>query len=173
MLYFTRLKSLLIVLVCALGVALAIPNLFTRPAAWIPWPQIHLGLDLRGGSYLLMQVDMQAVVKQDLTDLTDEVRSTLFKAHIGYTNLGANPASKQVSFTLLDPNDAPKAKTLLDKLITPVSAANGAPDLVVAIARSGAATLTLLAPRLDRQSQPSRRPIDHHHRSAHRWYRRR
>ncbi len=148
MLYFTRLKTFLIALVCVLGVALAIPNLFARPASFVPWPQIHLGLDLRGGSYLLMQVDMHAVVKQDLTDLTDEVRSSLFKAHIGYTNLGADPVAKRVQFSLLNPGDAAQAKAILDKLITPVTAANDAPNLVVAISPTGGASLTLSRPAL-------------------------
>ena len=31
-----------------------------RRRRWLPWRTIHLGLDLRGGSYLLMEVDMSA-----------------------------------------------------------------------------------------------------------------
>jgi preprotein translocase subunit SecD len=58
MMYFSRLKTWLILGTCVLGVLLSLPNLFAAPAAWLPWRTIHLGLDLRGGSYLLMQVDM-------------------------------------------------------------------------------------------------------------------
>ncbi len=63
MLYFANWKILLICGVCALGVLFSLPNLFTPaqlaclPNA-IPHKQVALGLDLRGGSYLLLEVDM-------------------------------------------------------------------------------------------------------------------
>ncbi|MBV9784039.1 MAG: protein translocase subunit SecD, partial [Acidisphaera sp.] len=60
MLYFSRLKAALILGVCVLGALFCLPNLAASPAGWLPWRQVHLGLDLRGGSYLLMQVDMDA-----------------------------------------------------------------------------------------------------------------
>lgn len=147
MLYFSRLKTTLIVLFCAIGVLIAVPNLFKKPLPNIPWPQIHLGLDLRGGSYLLMQVDMNAVVREDLNGLTDEVRSTLLKANIGYTDLGSDVSAKQVRFNLLKPQDAVQAKPALEKLVTPVAAAGGAPDLDLAI-NGTAVTLTLSRPAL-------------------------
>ena len=31
------------------------------PGMW--WPQVHLGLDLQGGSSLLLEIDMKAVIK--------------------------------------------------------------------------------------------------------------
>ena len=148
MLYFSRLKTLLIILVCATGVGLALPNLFARPAPWLPWPQIHLGLDLRGGSYLLMQVDMNAVIREDLADLTDEVRNTLVKANVAYTDLGSNAGAKDVSFHLIAPFDAAAIRKLLTPLITPVEAAGGVPDLDITISRSGNARLTLSRPAL-------------------------
>ena len=47
---------------------------FRRPASWMPWRTVHLGLDLKGGSYLLMEVDMKAVIKERLDSLLDAVR---------------------------------------------------------------------------------------------------
>lgn len=148
MLYFTRLKTTLIVLFCSIGVLLALPNLIKNPLPGLYWPQIHLGLDLRGGSYLLMQVDMNTVVRERLNGLTDEVRDALLKANIGYTDLGSNVAAKRVQFNLLKPGDAAKAKPILQKLVNPVAAAGGAPDLDIKIAPSGAVTLTLSRPAL-------------------------
>ena len=60
--------------VCLLGLLVSLPNLFRAPAAWLPWRTVHLGLDLKGGSYLLMEVDMKAVVKERLDSLVDAVR---------------------------------------------------------------------------------------------------
>ena len=54
MLYFSQLKAAAIIGACLLGVLFCIPNLMRAPNGWLPWRQIHLGLDLRGGSYLLI-----------------------------------------------------------------------------------------------------------------------
>lgn len=143
MLYFTRLKTTIIVLFCAVGVLLTLPNLIKRPLPHVPWPQIHLGLDLRGGSYLLMQVDMNAVVKDQLANLTDEVRHALLNANVGYTDLGADVKARRVQFNLVKPDEAAKVRKILDKLVTPVAAAGGAPDLDVKVSGAGAATIML------------------------------
>ena len=71
MMYFTPLKTAVILGLCLLGAILCIPNLFPAPAPWLPWRQVHLGLDLRGGSYLLLEVDMKAVVKERLDSMVD------------------------------------------------------------------------------------------------------
>jgi protein-export membrane protein SecD len=77
MMYFSKLKTALIVGVCALGVLFCLPNFVAAPASWLPWRAVHLGLDLRGGSYLLLEVDMGAVVKERLENLADTVRTAL------------------------------------------------------------------------------------------------
>ncbi len=82
MLYFSKLKTMLILGACALGVLLSLPNLLPAPADWVPWRGIHLGLDLRGGSYLLMEVDMGAVIKERLEGLADSTRRSLERAGV-------------------------------------------------------------------------------------------
>ncbi len=103
MMYFGRAKTLSILAVCLLGALLCLPNLIASPAAWLPWHQIHLGLDLRGGSYLLMQVDMAAVEHERLDNLADSARSVLLKLHLGYQNLAAEPANNRVFLHVRDP----------------------------------------------------------------------
>jgi protein-export membrane protein SecD len=103
MMYFSRAKTLLILGVCVLGLLLCLPNFMPSPAPWLPWRQIHLGLDLRGGSYLLMQVDMGAIEKERLDDLADSARSVLLHDHIGYQNLGAQAGQHRVFVHLRDP----------------------------------------------------------------------
>src|SRR6185437_12912335 len=81
MLYFANWKVLLICGACLLGVLLSLPNLFT-PAQlaylphFIPKKQVALGLDLRGGSYLLLHVDVDAAQRERLNSITDSVRNT-------------------------------------------------------------------------------------------------
>jgi protein-export membrane protein SecD len=102
MMYFGRAKTLSILAVCLLGALLCLPNLIASPAAWLPWHQIHLGLDLRGGSYLLMQVDMAAVERERLDTLADSARSALLKQHLGYQNLAAEPGNNRVFLHVRD-----------------------------------------------------------------------
>ncbi len=121
MLYFTRAKTWAIAALCAFGVLFSLPNLAARPGFWpgfLPWNQVHLGLDLRGGSYLLLQVDFAAVETQDLNSLVDQVRQAMRGAALGYLNLRADPARHQVTLNLLNAGDAPAAQAALARLIT-------------------------------------------------------
>ena len=54
MMFFSRLKTTLILAVCVVGALLCVPNFAPAPADWVPWRSVRLGLDLRGGSYLLL-----------------------------------------------------------------------------------------------------------------------
>jgi preprotein translocase subunit SecD/SecD/SecF fusion protein len=148
MLYFTRTKTLLIAAVCALGVLLSLPNLTPKPAflpSFFPWNQVHLGLDLRGGSYLLLQIDFSAVEKQDLNSVEDQVRQAMRGATLGYTGLHADPAQNQVTLNLLNASDAPAAQAALQKLITYAQGSYSGPSLSLTI--SGTA-VTLAFPHL-------------------------
>ena len=70
MLHFSRSRTILILAACLLGALLAVPN-FLAPGSlpsWVPQPRINLGLDLQGGSHLLLEVDMKTVLKERLTN---------------------------------------------------------------------------------------------------------
>jgi len=100
MLYFTRWKALAIILT-ALAVCLcAVPNFFPESTvrSWPKWAQRHLvlGLDLQGGSHILLEVDANAVKKDKLDQVRDDVRRTLRDAKLGYTGLAARADSVEV-----------------------------------------------------------------------------
>lgn len=120
MLYFSRAKTLSILLVCALGVLFSLPNLWAKPS-WLPsampWNQVHLGLDLKGGSYLLLQLDTDAIEKQDLDSIMGQARQVLLKANLGYKDLHVDPKSQQVLLTPLEGQSA-QALKVLQGLIT-------------------------------------------------------
>ncbi|KZD10989.1 protein translocase subunit SecD [Oceanibaculum pacificum] len=93
MLHFPKWKIVLILTICFLGFAYAAPNLVDRSVTetwsrWLPSQQINLGLDLRGGSHLLLEVDVDAVTRERLESVVDITRTELRKARIGYTGLG-------------------------------------------------------------------------------------
>jgi preprotein translocase subunit SecD len=119
MLYFANWKILLICAVCALGVLFSLPNLFA-PAqlAWlpsqIPHKPVNLGLDLRGGSYLLLEVDVAAAQSEQLNSTIDNVRDALRDAKIGYT--GLNVENGAIVFTIRDLDRIDDAKNALAKI---------------------------------------------------------
>jgi protein-export membrane protein SecD len=136
MLYFQTWKLVLILGVCLMGVIFALPNAFSPQTvgAWpslFPRHQVSLGLDLRGGSYLLLAVDMAAVEKEQLASVVDDVRQHLSAARIGYTDLTSN--ASHVSFNLREPGSAGQVRDIIAKISS---------DLDIQISSAGAVTLT-------------------------------
>src|SRR5262249_40944118 len=68
---------------------------------WLPHEQVSLGLDLQGGSHLLLEVDVNSLIHEHLTNVIDSIRADLRKAGIGYTALGIDQQSAVVK--LRDP----------------------------------------------------------------------
>lgn len=158
MMYFTRLKTAVILGVCLLGAILCIPNLMPAPANWVPWRHVALGLDLRGGSYLLLEVDTRAVVKDRLEGMVDGVRQTL-SGKFQYTDLGARVDQNQVRVRLRDPSKLNEAMTAL----RPMAAAEPgtAPEVELAGTPDGVITLTLSPVGLrNRSSQAIQQSIE-------------
>ncbi len=87
MLYMARWKALAIVVTTLLICLLGVPNLISTSTvqSWPKWAQRHvvLGLDLQGGSHLLLEVDSGAVRKEKVEQLRDEVRKVLREARVG------------------------------------------------------------------------------------------
>jgi preprotein translocase subunit SecD len=100
MLYFTRWKALGILLTALVVCLCAVPNFFPEATVkgWPLWAQrrLVLGLDLQGGSYLLLAVDSNYVKKEKLDQVRDDVRRTLRDAKIGYTGLAVRNDAVEV-----------------------------------------------------------------------------
>lgn len=92
MLDFPRWKIALILLACAFFVLLASPN-FMSPQTrenlpnWYPERTVSLGLDLQGGSHLLLRVDFDAYLKEHMDNILDELRLVFRENKVGYTGL--------------------------------------------------------------------------------------
>jgi preprotein translocase subunit SecD len=119
MLYFAKWKVILIVAVCALGVLLSLPNLFSPSLfdglpRYLPHKQVALGLDLRGGSYMLLKVDFAAEQHEQLESTVDRVRSALLDANIGYT--GLEVGGEEIHFKLRQLGRVDDARAVLRKL---------------------------------------------------------
>ena len=100
MLFFSRWKAISVLVTAILACLFAVPNFFPDRMVqrWPGWAQRHivLGLDLQGGSHLLLEVDSNAVRKEKVQALLDDVRRVLREARIGYTGLVARGDSVEV-----------------------------------------------------------------------------
>src|SRR5262252_4041159 len=113
MLHFSRFRTLLFIAACVLGGMLAVPS-FLAPGtlpAWIPQPRVNLGLDLQGGSHLLLEVDMKTVLKERLANTRSEVRQALLKAQVPHRGLGV--LDQGVSVQLASEQDVAVARKAL------------------------------------------------------------
>src|SRR5499427_4335451 len=100
MLYFTRWKALAIIVTALVVCLCAVPNFFPEATVktWPAWAQrrLVLGLDLQGGSYLLLEVDANSVRKDRLEAVREDARKVLREARIGYTGLNVRNDAVEV-----------------------------------------------------------------------------
>src|SRR5271165_6119264 len=118
MLHFSRIKTAAILLTVLFVCFAAVPNFFPESVVekWPKWAQRHivLGLDLQGGSHILLEVDANAVRQEKVEALRDEVRRVLRDARIGYSGLIARGDTVEVR--IREPADIPQALTKLREL---------------------------------------------------------
>lgn len=123
MLNFPRWKQLLVIFICLLSAVFALPNFlkdeFGNPPGWLPGNTISLGLDLRGGVHLLLEIDFDSYVKEQLDKLRDDVRVALRrkdsdKRRIGYTG-GLHLRDTGLELRLRDLSQIDETSALLKK----------------------------------------------------------
>ena len=115
MLHFPRWKVALIVGSCLFFILLAIPSFLSDKArsqlpGWMQGHAVNLGLDLQGGSQLLLEIDFVAYEREQLAALVDDIRSRLREAKIGYRGLASSNGS--AVFTLREETQADVAELL-------------------------------------------------------------
>lgn len=156
MIRFEKWKQGLILATIITGLVLAAPNIWSKNlheilAPYWPSQGVRLGLDLRGGSHLLLEVDIKAAKKERLEELRSETRAALRKASIGYRNLRLefDNESGYVRLDLRDIKDVEKLRTTLEtitgfsggNLLSPFGQADG--SLAVDISANGAVRIAL------------------------------
>jgi len=125
MLHFQKWKLILALSIVVAGFLFALPNLFpaatmARLPTWLPHKQVNLGLDLQGGAHLLYQLDEKEMVEDWLNNIRGDVRETLRRARIGYSDLTQDVAKRSVSVKIRDAADMDKAETELSKIAVPI-----------------------------------------------------
>ena len=112
MLYFSKLRITLVSFVTLLFIYFALSN-FQDPENSFISKRINLGLDLQGGSYLLLEIDNEPVEIQKLQNTTTVIRNFLKVKKITFNDLRIK--DKKIVFTV-SKNDVPLIEAFfLDK----------------------------------------------------------
>ena len=101
MLYFSKLRILFISLFSLLFILIASSNLFKVDDDFFD-KKINLGLDLQGGSYLLLEIDNAPVIEQKLQNLTTTIRNYFKDQNIKINNIKID--KQNIFFNVLDQN---------------------------------------------------------------------
>ena len=96
MIYFSNSKKIFLLTICVVGFFLALPNFSNVSIPLLPKQTINLGLDLRGGSYLLLEVDTNSIKNDRSQSLLEDIRSTFRQNKIKYSGLKTNKNGVQV-----------------------------------------------------------------------------
>ncbi len=124
------------------GILFALPNLFNEEQlnkfpSWIPNKQVALGLDLRGGSHLVLEVDSSALLSERMGNMLGDARRELREANIQVRSLRLN--NNVLNVVLRDPAQQDAAATALQRLGTSVGLLSfgGAANSDIAVTRAG------------------------------------
>jgi preprotein translocase subunit SecD len=159
MLRFSRSKVIAILAIILFGCLLAVPNLMTSerrlalqqsipgwvPSWLVPTRAIVLGLDLRGGSHVLLEVDVPDLLRTQAIQLRDDVRRALRETAVGLEG-GIQMLPRGVQLRVSDPAARgrlmPKLRELSQPISNPILGQTGANTLNVNESPDGLVQLT-------------------------------
>jgi len=148
MLGFPQWKVWTVLATLVLGIVFALPNFIPAATlrqfpAGIPTGTLNLGLDLRGGSYIMLEAATDDIRKQRLDTLEEIARTELTDADGGgvkFRDLGI--VGNAVTLTVVDPTRLDRAVETLRKVTRPVGNLSGQRDVEVAVVDGNRVTLT-------------------------------
>ncbi|MDP3660817.1 protein translocase subunit SecD [Phenylobacterium sp.] len=135
MMTLSRWKIIAVVLSVVFGLLFTLPNLLTpsqRAAlpSFMPKNVLNLGLDLQGGSYLLLEVDTGALRAERLTNVLEDVRKTLREEGIDFGDLAQ--VNGEVLVRVTDPAQVQAATTAIRNAVgAPLAGVPGGRDVTV------------------------------------------
>ena len=148
--HFSPLRTAIITIVALFGIFMSIPNFMSKDMltawpSWLPKQTMVLGLDLQGGSHLLLQVNRDSIIAERIKELRRDVRSTLANDN-GIGNIITTSANA-ITVELTDPTQKDAAMTAVQKLQSNVSGAalgvGGVPELAFSETTDGKIVVAL------------------------------
>ncbi len=151
-------RVITILAICVAGIFFAVPNIVPNKDALPAWWQpINLGLDLQGGSNLLLEVKLDEVLKERMGSIEDAARQIMRENRIRYKSLTSNENGVKVAIE--NTSSRTKAANLFRKIdegIVVEESGNGGLD----IHYSDAALAQLKRKIVDQSIEIVRRRID-------------
>jgi preprotein translocase subunit SecD len=135
MLTLSRWKIIAVTLSVIFGILFSLPNVLPQKTldampGWLPHQKLNLGLDLQGGSYLLYEVDTDALHRERLSNLVEDTRTQLRSEQIPFGELALQ--GEVVNVRIGDPTRYNDAVNLLRKnLGAPLAGVIGGKDVSV------------------------------------------
>lgn len=110
-------------LIILIGVLVALPNVIPqstldRLPSWLPHSRVSLGLDLRGGSHLVLEVDRADLVNERVQSLLQDARRVLRDKNINTSAI--RRSGETITVALRDAAQRDAAVTELQTLANPV-----------------------------------------------------
>ena len=99
MLYFSKLRIIFISLITIFFIFVASNNIFSPDKRFFD-KKINLGLDLQGGSYLLLEIDNTPVIEQKLQNTTSLIKTYFKDKKIRIANISL--INQKITFTVED-----------------------------------------------------------------------
>lgn len=167
MLNIEKWKVVLTILICVLGIAYCVPNLLPKEQqeameknlpSWFPTKTVNLGLDLRGGSHLLLEVDLKPVIARRMEAMETEARKQLRKENIGYTDLQSGHDG--VSFKLVKPQEDADAARKIARGLEQLAAVNVTAEGLVTVKLDEVASRELTSQIVNQSIEIVRRRVD-------------
>ncbi len=111
-------RIFLVTAICFLGIIFAVPSLLGPKTldslpSWFPRHKVNLGLDLQGGSHLLLEVDVKTGLRDRLAMTLEDMRKIVRQHKIGYVGLILQ--GDCIGFRVRDPQALENAAKIIRK----------------------------------------------------------
>ena len=160
MLQFEAWKKLLVIMITVLGIVYAAPNLLSGDddsgGGFLPGQKINLGLDLQGGSHLLLRVDMDVVAQERLEGIAEAIRQEFRVKKIRFSGLDVNDDT--VSVRLRKTDDSAAAMEIFRDFGRDFDVVDDSPEYRISFNDVGLTTLQTLT--IEQSMEIIRRRID-------------
>ena len=133
----SRWKTIAVLAALIFGVLFTVPNVLPQSVrdsmpGFLPKQTLNLGLDLQGGSSLLLSVDTKALHTEKVTNLIEDVRTLLRTEKIDFSDLGQVDGA--VSVRITDPARVNEATNLLRNRVGAPTPNGGGRDVTIGTA---------------------------------------
>ncbi len=104
-------RLVLVGLLTVISIFIVLPSFVNQLPQWwkgvLPSAKLNLGLDLKGGTYIVFGVDIDKAIKDDLTRKANELKATLSRKNIAIQSISVT-TTEEINLTLANVNDTDK-----------------------------------------------------------------